>query len=752
MANYYVLLTDYGKSFIANAQAGTQLALTHVLLGDANNQPYLPESRLTNTTLLNQRAKLPVASVKVVNATTAEVTAIVPSNVGGFNLHEVGITDSSGKLVYVGNFHGGYRPTLTEGAGGDMELIVTIKAENLTTVVIEMDGNVVSATRDWVNERFQFLLQTLIPYGYQYDTHTATNPKPMFDELLGIATYWRRITGKLMLATDPNDDAIKDHSVILGQLGMTELANAQRAHVYPLQTSHKFERYDPAAVIETVWRVTANKTSINEGDTVRFTVTANNLPDGQILNWTVKEGALNTSSNDITAPEKTESGTVILRNGQAIVDFTTTPDDNTEESQKHVRLTVGAPANLSINIPINDTGHYETVIHISESTTNGIELAEYYNTQSGSYPSATETVRFIVDAGVDIIAPNTTTPAITEGTNWPSEAIAIIENHGRILGRGGDGGVPADYYLTRINNEGNFINPVISQSQRGGDGGTAIKGDMTIDNYGVIAGGGGGGGGAGFFMAANGGFEDFCHSGGAGGGAPLGRRYPNAKTYEQYWEKFEQSLPKYVVGIPKQGNLNYDAWTRLRLFGKDDNYYSSLRSVIFSGNPLESDIVDIGDAYRHDLSTGVFSYVIPRYLDETETNYKVASWGDEPYAWVDIGMRQPTHATIEEKGVGGINLYSTNGDTYALNNLIRRLPSLDLSKNKGGDGGAIGENGEASLLGEFFSVGSGVHLTSKMVTKSELQLIEEPNIGGLAGFVKEGGVTINNYSGVTKGR
>lgn len=154
MANYYVLLTDYGKSFIANAQAGSQLALTHVVLGDANNQPYIPESRLNQTKLVHQTAKLPVASVKVVNDTTAEVSAVVPSNVGGFNVHEVGITDSSGKLVYIGNFHGGYRPTLTEGAGGDMELIFSIKAENLATVVIEIDNYTVSATRGWVTENF----------------------------------------------------------------------------------------------------------------------------------------------------------------------------------------------------------------------------------------------------------------------------------------------------------------------------------------------------------------------------------------------------------------------------------------------------------------------------------------------------------------------------------------------------------------------------------------------------------------------
>lgn len=154
MANYYVLLTDHGKSFIANAQANSQLALTYVVLGDANGQPYLPETRLNQTKLIHQTAELPVASVKIINDTTAEISAVVPSNVGGFNVHEVGITDSSGKLVYIGNFHGGYRPTLTEGAGGDMELVFTITADNLATVVIEIDGNVISATRDWVTEHF----------------------------------------------------------------------------------------------------------------------------------------------------------------------------------------------------------------------------------------------------------------------------------------------------------------------------------------------------------------------------------------------------------------------------------------------------------------------------------------------------------------------------------------------------------------------------------------------------------------------
>lgn len=151
MANYYVLLTDYGKQVIATAHTATPIQLVSVVLGDANNQPYLPESRLSETSLAHETARIPVTRVKVVNNTTAEVTAIVASNIGGFNIHEIGIVDVTGKLVYVGNFHGGYRPLLTEGAGGDMELVFSITANNLAQVLIEVDPTVVTASKAWVN-------------------------------------------------------------------------------------------------------------------------------------------------------------------------------------------------------------------------------------------------------------------------------------------------------------------------------------------------------------------------------------------------------------------------------------------------------------------------------------------------------------------------------------------------------------------------------------------------------------------------
>lgn len=738
MANYYVLLTDHGKSFIANAQANSQLALTHVVLGDANGQPYLPESRLNETNLVHQTAKLPVASIKVINDTTAEVSAVVPSNVGGWNLHEVGITDSSGKLVYVGNFHGGYRPTLTEGAGGDMELVFTITADNLATVVIEMDGNVVSATRDWVNERFQLLLRTLIPYGYLYHTHTAVNPKPLFDELLGIDTQWRRIEGQTIVATDPDDTYISDIGIVLGQKGMTNLANAQRPNVYPLRTTHIFERYDPSTVVETVWNVVANKSSINEGDAVRFTITANNLPDGQILNWTVKEGTLNSASNDITSPDKTDSGTVILNNGQAVINFTTTSDDNEAEPQKHVRLTVGAPANLSINVPVNDAGHNENVLHISQSTSEGIDLAEYYKAQSGSYPAATDTVRFIVDAGVDIIAPDTATPAITEGVNWPTDANdPIIENRGRILGRGGDGGRSA-YSRTTGNPSQSTTRPPVA----GGTGGTAIKSlarAIVVENFNLIAGGGGGGGGLGAYETA-GSFNFVVGGGGTGGGAPYGRRSPNESTYSMYLA--DEAFTGKKLPLPNDGKfykiLNQAADQAFANWpGSDGDYYYDASYHAPSVNEGRYIFVEIKPTSLSQ-ATGIFR------------DYRVSGWTGEMPAGGSVVLKMSQDAGLNSAGLGGANL-AINPASYHSTQSSIYPEADDPTLSQGGNGGSLGESGQAGAFDKIYQYsGSG---EATQTTSSNTSWYIPPATGGLAGYIKQGSVTINNLSGgITKGR
>ena len=154
MANYYLILTDHGSQCLAAAQAGTtDFQILHLALGDANGQPYLPSSRINANTLVNERARVDVMDVTVVGQ-HVEVLAIVGSEIGGFHLHEIALLDEQGKALYIGNYHGGYKPVLTEGAGGDLKLILALKTSGLAPVVIQMNPTTVVADRQWVIDNF----------------------------------------------------------------------------------------------------------------------------------------------------------------------------------------------------------------------------------------------------------------------------------------------------------------------------------------------------------------------------------------------------------------------------------------------------------------------------------------------------------------------------------------------------------------------------------------------------------------------
>lgn len=155
-ATYYLILTAYGAQRIAQLQADQTSAplLVNFVAGDANGQPYLPQTRIAATALINQRISVPLQSVDVVDNDRCQAVAVLDTTVGGFNIHEIGITDSTGRLVYIGNYHGGYKPVLSEGAGGDLTLVLDLVASGIGTVIITPDPSFIYAGQDWVDANF----------------------------------------------------------------------------------------------------------------------------------------------------------------------------------------------------------------------------------------------------------------------------------------------------------------------------------------------------------------------------------------------------------------------------------------------------------------------------------------------------------------------------------------------------------------------------------------------------------------------
>lgn len=772
-------ITEAGKQAALNANADSaqvKINLTQIAIGAGK---YAPTGK--ETSLKSEIMKGPIVSGDIERSSNTlrfssdiRSTTVKP-------IYEVGLLTDTGVLFAVAASSSEalftVHPDITFVASFGLSL-KEVSAENITVttdpngaISIVLMENHLSAPDphpQYLNKtRFQMAMQALYPFGYQYHSNVPVNPKPVFDDILGMDTAWRRITGKIFVSSDPSDPFIKDYGIVLGQKGMTDvLASGVRPHVYPLQVTHTFERYNPDDVIETVWSVKANKTSINEGGTVRFTVTANNLPDGQILNWSIKEGALNSASNDVASPEKTDSGTVILKNGQATIDFTTTPDDNEEEPQKHVRLTVGAPANLSLNVPINDAGHNTTVVHITQSSNDGFDLAEYYKQQSGSYPTATDNIRFIVDSGVDIVAPDTNTPAMINGSNWPSGNFPIVENRGRILGHGGNGGNGAammrnDSYTRTAFIPDNSV-PKKFNATAGTNGGTALKGNILVENYNVIAGGGGGGGGSGAYLAgfmgnwnaenradmyhtsidsAGNDVNGYAGSGVGAGGAPFGDN--GIVTLGFDWVK--KTYPDIAANVDAVINAVDDIKSRT---GKEINYidlgngtnYNQAAVLVHpysmnadENNNLGSVAADV-DAIRSKFGINAnraptvgmpITAIYPesynpkyeteryRYYVSQHTANAINSGVQSIVGAPKVALGQPTKATLTDKGLGGalsletlntniVSSYGGYGDFSAGGWREAEggwVQAIDtLGCVRGGNGGNHGENGEDGRL------------------------------------------------------
>lgn len=156
-AKYYVTLTDFGATQIAQAHDVASITLSQLVIGDANGIPYDPITQKSRTALINQRASVPVQSVQINGAVTT-VTATIEANIGGFNLHEIGLKDNAGKLIYIGNYHGGYKPAIAEGAGGELTISIDITVESGKDALISIDQNLVTANKDWVIKNFASIL------------------------------------------------------------------------------------------------------------------------------------------------------------------------------------------------------------------------------------------------------------------------------------------------------------------------------------------------------------------------------------------------------------------------------------------------------------------------------------------------------------------------------------------------------------------------------------------------------------------
>lgn len=153
MSTYFSIPTEIGEAKIANAVAlGVPLKLTHMAVGDGNGVVPVPDRKQKALINQNRRALINTLQKDPNNASQVIVEQVLPADVGGWWVREIGIYDEAGDLCAVANCPPSYKPVIAEGAGKDQMVRVVLLVASTAAVELKIDPAVVLATRKYADD------------------------------------------------------------------------------------------------------------------------------------------------------------------------------------------------------------------------------------------------------------------------------------------------------------------------------------------------------------------------------------------------------------------------------------------------------------------------------------------------------------------------------------------------------------------------------------------------------------------------
>lgn len=145
---YGTLVTDCGIQLIAAAvMEGKKINITDLAVGDGGGAYYQPTPNMTG--LKNECWSGPIKSVSVNkdSPNIIDITAIIPSTVGGFTIREMAVKDDIKNTIAICNTPDTEKVIISSGAAGEIELTMHIEISNADAISFIIDPNVVTATK-----------------------------------------------------------------------------------------------------------------------------------------------------------------------------------------------------------------------------------------------------------------------------------------------------------------------------------------------------------------------------------------------------------------------------------------------------------------------------------------------------------------------------------------------------------------------------------------------------------------------------
>ncbi|QDQ28309.1 hypothetical protein FNU76_19220 [Chitinimonas arctica] len=162
--NWFTLPTEAGLARIAQALAKQQtIELTQMAVGDGGGVPVVPDAKQTRLVRETWRGPISLVAIDAQNAGWITANIVIPIDVGGFTIREIGLFDSTGTLIAVANCADRYKPVLSQGMGVDTVMEMVVALGNASVVNLSIDPSKTLASRQWVLQVMG--QQTQLPLG-----------------------------------------------------------------------------------------------------------------------------------------------------------------------------------------------------------------------------------------------------------------------------------------------------------------------------------------------------------------------------------------------------------------------------------------------------------------------------------------------------------------------------------------------------------------------------------------------------------
>ncbi|HGU0888578.1 TPA: phage tail protein [Escherichia coli] len=185
---YYAVLTNVGAAKLANATAfGAQVEITQMAVGDGNGA--LPTPNQAQTALVHELRRAPLNSLSIDPNNTNQIIAeqVIPEDVGGWWIREIGLFDKDGDMIAVANCAETYKPQLQEGSGRVQIVRMILIVSNTAAVTLKIDPSVVLATRQYVDDK---VIEVKAYADSLLAAHLAdADPHPQYLKITDIAKY-----------------------------------------------------------------------------------------------------------------------------------------------------------------------------------------------------------------------------------------------------------------------------------------------------------------------------------------------------------------------------------------------------------------------------------------------------------------------------------------------------------------------------------------------------------------------------------